>query len=310
VQEIQGAVFQTSSSNTPNQDNKSNVPQVISQIQIVPSSEGACTLINLPPVLQQNVDFVDSSEANPSQNQNNTGFTNIIDQDQISSTIQSTDNESIQGSSRQHGYDLLASLEAMPRIGNSVPGQPSIASDSPVSQAKIVLPGEGKPTVKVQHYLITKIVTNTPSGEQFETESAVELPNLTQGTITDNKSNDGVFVYTPILNIPQGVIQTASSTMTEKIDMSTDHLKSTDVTPSQADPAVNNCETPIVLDLTQQTAQMMAGSTTIGYQDNKTLLSNVDFVVDKESAKTQNQLLTDSSFFIESACLNLPVTSA
>jgi hypothetical protein len=66
--------------------------------------------------------------------------------------------------------------------------------------------------------------------------------------------------------------------MTEKIDMSTDHLKSTDVTPSQADPAVNNCETPIVLDLTQQTAQMMAGSTTIGYQDNKTLLSNVDFV--------------------------------
>jgi hypothetical protein len=64
VQEIQGAVFQTSSSNTPNQDNKSNVPQVISQIQIVPSSEGACTLINLPPVLQQNVDFVDSSEAN------------------------------------------------------------------------------------------------------------------------------------------------------------------------------------------------------------------------------------------------------
>jgi hypothetical protein len=115
----------------------------------------------------------------------------------ISSTIQSTDNESIQGSSQQHGYDLLASLEAMPRIGNSVPGQPSVASDSPVSQAKIVLPGEGKPTVKVQHYLITKIVTNTPSGEQFETESAVELPNLTQGTITDNKSNDGVFVYTP-----------------------------------------------------------------------------------------------------------------
>lgn len=309
--------------------------QVISQIQIVPSSEGACTLINLPPILQQNVGCSDETKATvvtPSnlQNQNLPGYPN--NQGDSISTV-----ENLPVSTQQQGYDLLTSLEAMPL---SDPLQHSVNSQSPVK------PGDGKPSVKIQHYLITKIVTDTPNGEHFETESAVELPNLNSTTLIKNDSNINDKIVVPVIpqmvGLTPGVVQTGSTlgpqpTSVETTAMSNTQLKSTDVTPSQAFPAVTSCEVLPVLDLTDQSAHMMAGCTTIDFPDNRTLLSNLvvnkgidqshdashDMVGNIGMEQSQNALssmvmhqlnhdalITDTSFFAQATGLKVPVTSS
>lgn len=330
VHEIQPVQAPVPSDSVP----ATNIPQVISQIQIVPSSEGACTLINLPPVLQQNVaasDNLKTTTITPSSIQDEGCFAHG------GNCASMVENLSLP---QHQGYDLLTSLEAMP-VNDPVGLQPPL--NSPAK------PVDGKPSVKIQHYLITKIVTDTPNGEHFETESAVELPNLNSTTLMKNEPSDQIVV--PVLpqmvGLTQGVIQAGSSVtplptgstlpaLPTSTAMPNAHLKSTDVTPSQAFPAVTNCEVLPVLDLTEQSAQMMAGCTTIDFPDNRTLLSNL--VVNKgidqshnaspdvrchthieqsQNAlpntlmnETNDALITDSSFFIQATGLKLPVTSS
>ncbi|XP_071135485.1 metal regulatory transcription factor 1-like isoform X1 [Mytilus edulis] len=350
LQEITPAMLQSSPSVQNTAEDGSNIPQVISQIQIVPSSEGACTLINLPPVLQQNIAVIDENQTNTIINQNpsdmsqnqvdgSSSFTNIMDQGKcICSTIAPVDSIQVQipSNTQETGYDLLSSLEAMTRgSGGAATIQPTVATVQP-SIGPIPVSGieaiplsspqlkqcDGKPTVKVQHFLITKVVTDTPNGERFETESTVELPNLSSATLANSQTNlgDNVLVYPQLVNLTQGAVQAAATAVTEKVDTSKNNLTSTDVTLSQTYPAVSSCETPIVLDLTQQSAQMMANCTTIDYSDNKTLLADLAVNKDADTSQnalgadnTQNALDTDSVFLDEGTCvkccINVPVTS-
>ncbi|CAC5383271.1 MTF1 [Mytilus coruscus] len=316
LQEITPAMLQSSPSVQNSAEDGSNIPQVISQIQIVPSSEGACTLINLPPVLQQNIAVIDENQTSTIINQNpsdmsqnqvegSSSLTNIIDHGKcICSTIPPVDSIQVQipSNTQETGYDLLSSLEAMTRgSGGATTIQPTVATVQP-SMGPIPVSG------------IEAIPLASPQIKQCDGKATVKVQHF------PDYKGDNVLVYPQLVNLTQGAVQAAATAVTEKVDISKNHLKSTDVTLSQTYPAVSSCETPIVLDLTQQSAQMMAGCTTIDYSDNKTLLA--DLAVNKDADTSQNALVADNSqnaldtesvFFDEGTCakccINVPVTS-